>query len=60
MKKKKISFNMTKKKFKIKPLFDDSDMYITKKTDDDISTEQLDKEIDELVRSIKKKGKKNE
>lgn len=53
MKKKKISLNTIKKKFKIKPLFDDSDIYKAKKVDDDISVEQLDKEIDELVKEIK-------
>lgn len=56
MKKRKISLNTIKKKFKIKPLFDDSDMYKTKKVNDDISTEQLDKEIEELVQSIEKEG----
>lgn len=54
MKKRKISLNAIKKKFKIKPLFDDSDIYITKKADDDISIKQLDKEIDELVQSLEK------
>lgn len=53
MKKKKISLNTIKKRFKIKPLFDDSDIYKTKKVDDDISIDQLDKEVDELVKKIK-------
>lgn len=56
MKKRKINLNTIKKKFKIKPLFDDSDMYKTKKVNDDILTEQLDKEIEELVQSIEKEG----
>lgn len=53
MKKKKISINTIKKKFKIKPLFDDGDIYKTKKADGNASIEQLDKEIDELVKKIK-------
>ena len=54
MKKKKISLNTIKKRFKIKPLFDDSDIYKTKNVDDTTTIEQLDKEIDKLVKSIEK------
>lgn len=53
MKKKEINLNTTKKKFKVKPLFDDSDIYETKKIDDTTTIEQLDEEIDELVKEIK-------
>lgn len=54
MKKKKIILNKIKKKFKMKPLFDDSDMYETEEIDENVSVEQLDIEINELVKEIKK------
>lgn len=50
---KKINIKRLKNKFTMKPLFDDSDMYETKKIDDNISIEQLDKEIDKIVAKIK-------
>ena len=53
MKKKKINLKRLKNKFTMKPLFDDSDMYETKKVDDNISVEQLDEEIDKLIKEIK-------
>lgn len=55
MRKKKINLNKLKKKFKIKPLFDDSDMYEIKKVDNNVSIEELDREINNLVKEIKER-----
>ena len=55
MKKKKIILNKKiKEKFKMKPLFDDSDMYEEKSViHSDTPYEELDSEIEELVKKIK-------
>lgn len=53
MRKKKINYRKTIDKFTIKPLFDDSDIYETREKDNNTSIEQLDKEIEELIKKIK-------
>lgn len=56
MKKKKINLNRLKNKFKMQPLFDDREFYerVEREDYDDISAEELEKEIDELVAKMRK------